>query len=72
MRPEGPSSAEFRVYQVPEWGSRYLVPGQLQRLWILDVGGVPLVIDASTQTGTSAEVRAEVLEMVESIRIDPR
>jgi hypothetical protein len=30
------------------------------------------VIDASTQTGTSAEVRAEVLEMVESLRIDPR
>jgi hypothetical protein len=64
--------AEFRVYLVPQWGSRYLMPGQLQRLWILDVNGVPLVIDASTQTGTVAEVRAELLQMVESIQIDPR
>jgi hypothetical protein len=62
--------AQFRVYLVPGWGSRYLVPGQLQRLWILDVDGVPLVIDASTQPGTSAEVRAELLQMVESIQID--
>jgi hypothetical protein len=64
--------AQFRVYLVPEWGSRYLEPGQLQRLWVLDVDGVPLVIDASIQTGASAEVRAELLQMVESIQIDPR
>jgi hypothetical protein len=64
--------AQFRVYLVPGWGSRYLVPGQIQQLWILDVDGVPLVIDASIQTGTSAEVRAELLQMVESVRIDPR
>jgi hypothetical protein len=64
--------AEFRVYLVPEWGSRYLEPGQLQQLWILDVDGVPLVIDASIQTGASAELRAELLQMVESIQIDSR
>jgi hypothetical protein len=64
--------AQFRVYLVPGWGSRYLVPGQLQQLWILDVDGVPLVIDASIQTGTSAQVRAEVVQMVESVQINPR
>jgi hypothetical protein len=64
--------AQFRVYLVPEWGSRYLEPGQLQQLWILDIDGVPLVIDASIQTGTSGEVRAELRQMVESVRIDPR
>jgi hypothetical protein len=63
---------EFRVYLVPGWGERYLTPGQLGLLWILDVDGVPLVIEASMQSGTSAEVRAELLQMVESIQIDPR
>jgi hypothetical protein len=52
-------------------GSRYLVPGELQLLWILDVEGVPLVLDASLNPGTSAQIRAELVQMVESVRIDP-
>ncbi|HKI28769.1 MAG TPA: hypothetical protein VKB32_05015 [Actinomycetota bacterium] len=65
-------SDQFRVYRVPEWGGRYLEPGQLQRLWVLDVDGVPLVIDASIQTGASTGILVELLQMVESVRIDPR
>lgn len=61
----------YKVYRSPGFGDRLLRPGQLQQLWILDVDGVPLVIDASIQTGTSADVRAELLQMVESIQIDP-
>jgi hypothetical protein len=67
--------AQFRVYldgRGSSGGERYLVPGELQRLWILDIEGVPLVIDASLNPGTSAQVRAELLQMVESIQIDPR
>lgn len=64
--------AQFRVYLVPGWGERYLLPGELQQLWILDVDGVPLVVDASLMPGTSAQVRAELDQMVESIQIDPR
>jgi len=69
--------AQFRVYldegRGPGGGGeRYLVPGELQRLWILDIEDVPLVIDASTDPGTSARVRGELLRMVESIQIDPR
>jgi hypothetical protein len=63
---------QFRVYLDPNGEERYVYPGQLDLLWIVDVDGVPLVIDASLDPGTSAEVRAELLQMVESIQIDPR
>lgn len=62
----------FNVYRSPGFGNRLLRPGQLQQLWILDIDGVPLVIDASIEPGTSAQVRAELVQMVESVRIDPR
>jgi hypothetical protein len=63
---------QFRVYEVTVWGERYLVRGLLSLLWIIDVDGVPLVIEAALDAGTSAQVRAELLRMVESIQIDPR
>lgn len=63
----------FRVWLDARGGERDLGgPGQLDLLWILDVDGVPLVIDVSLDAGTSAQVRAELVQMVESIRIDPR
>jgi hypothetical protein len=66
----------FRVYhdvdRGPTGGLRYLVPGELQQLWVLDVDGVPLVIDASLNPGMSAEIRAELRRMVDSVRIEPR
>jgi hypothetical protein len=52
---------------------RYLNnPGEAQLLWILDVDGTPIVIGAPISADSSAQDRAEVLQMVESIRIDPR
>jgi hypothetical protein len=52
---------------------RYLDnPGQDDYLWILDVDGQVLVIDAPVGLDASAQDRAEVLQIVESIRIDPR
>jgi hypothetical protein len=67
---------QFRVYLDAGRGSaagqRYLVPGELQQLWIVDVDGVPLVIDASMNPGMPAEIRAELRQMVESVRIEPR
>jgi hypothetical protein len=62
---------EFRVYLSPGFGSRILKSGQFQQLWILDLGGVPFVIEALHDAGTSPQVRAELAQMVESIRIDP-
>jgi hypothetical protein len=46
--------------------------GEHQELWILDVDGVPLVIEAAWPLGASAQVQAELIQMVESITIDPR
>jgi hypothetical protein len=44
--------------------------GQHDLLWILDVDGVPLVIDASLAPDASAQDRAELQQMVESIQIN--
>jgi hypothetical protein len=65
--------AQFRVWLDTGGGERYLGgPRQVDLLWIVDVDGVPLVIDASLAAGATAQGRAELLEMVESIQIDPR
>ena len=63
----------FRVWLDTEGGNRWLGgAGQLDLLWILDVDGVPLVVDVSLGAEASAQDRAELVQMVESIRIDPR
>jgi hypothetical protein len=43
-----------------------------QELWIMDVDGVPLVIEAAWPLGASPQVQAELIQMVESIHIDPQ
>jgi hypothetical protein len=67
-----PELPQFTVYRSPGFDNRVLHPGQLQQLWILDLDGVPLVIEATSDAETSAQVRAELVQMVESVRIDPR
>jgi hypothetical protein len=62
---------EFRTWVETGGGARYLgAPGQVDLLWILDIDGIPLVIDVSLEPGTSEQVRAELLQMVESIQIE--
>jgi hypothetical protein len=64
---------EFRTWVETGGGPRFLgAPGQVDLLWILDVDGVPLVIDVALEAGATAQDRAELLQMVESIQIDPR
>jgi hypothetical protein len=63
----------FRPWLGTDGGERYLDPGEHVRLWIIDVDGVPLVIDASLgAAGTSAQDRAAHIQIAESVRIDPR
>lgn len=54
----------------PGWASdRYQqAPGQVDRIWILDVDGERLVIDASYLPKATAEHRAELERVVRSIR----
>jgi hypothetical protein len=64
---------EFRPWLGTDGGRRYLESGQRDSLWIIDVDGVPLLIDASLgAAGTSAQDRAEHIQIAESVRIDPR
>jgi hypothetical protein len=62
---------EFRTWLDTDGGARYTLPGQIDLLWIVDVDGVPLVIDAAIRSPRWAHVRAELIQIVESIRIDP-
>ena len=50
-------------------GDRYEeVPGQLDQLWVLDVNGQRLVVDATYSPGTSQADRAELERLVGSLR----
>ena len=64
------SSRDFESW-LPTGGSgdRYeQVPGQIDRLWVLDVKGQRLVIDATYSSDTSQADRAELEQIVESLR----
>jgi hypothetical protein len=45
-------------------------PGQHDELWILDVNGIRLVMDATFMPGTTAADRAELARVVASVHID--
>ena len=63
---------QFRTWVDPTFeGARYLEPGQRDLLWIVDVDGSRLVIDAALGPETTRQDRADRIQMVESIRIEP-
>jgi hypothetical protein len=54
-------------------GYRYeQVPGQVDQLWVLDVNGQRLVVDAAYSPGTSQADRAELEAVVDSLRFRAR
>lgn len=64
----------FRSWTAVEgsWASdRYQQgPGQVDRLWILDVDGQRLVVDAMYMPSSDAKDRAELWQVMESIRFE--
>ena len=46
-------------------------PSQGWHLWILDVDGIRVVVQTNDYAGTSAENRAELQAIVDSIQIEP-
>ncbi len=46
-------------------------PGERWHLWILDVEGVRVVVQSMDYAGTSAQHRAELQAIVDSIQIEP-
>jgi hypothetical protein len=69
--PAGIHLADCDDGQFRSWNGRWTEPGQRDMLWIVDVDGDPLVIDAALGDGTSAQDRAERTKIVESTQIDP-
>ena len=57
---------EFRTWIDPTGGARNLEPGQRDLLWIVDVDGSRLVIDAALGPDTTPQDRADRIQMVES------
>ena len=54
-------------------GYRYEeVPGQVDQLWVLDVNGQRLVVDATYSPGTSQSQRAALEQVVDSLRFGAR
>jgi hypothetical protein len=60
----------FESWTADGWASdRYHQgPGQIDRLWILDVDGQRLVVDAAYMPEATAQERAELAKVVDSIR----
>ncbi|HET9416271.1 MAG TPA: hypothetical protein VFP30_01900 [Candidatus Limnocylindria bacterium] len=67
---DGEGHSDFRSWTGTGWAStRYQQgPGQVDRLWILDVDGQRLVIDGFSMPGATDEELAEMVAVVESIQ----
>lgn len=61
------SSGEFHSWQSPQGDRFHQDPGQIDQLFILDVDGTRLVIDASYFPGTSEKDRSALLAMFRSV-----
>ncbi len=59
----------FRIWELPLGATNDMAPGQSDRVWILDVDGERLVIDAQERPGQTAEATAEVSAILDSLRI---
>ncbi len=60
---------DFRSWVGNGMGTRYQqVPGQVDRLWVLDIGGQRLVVDATYSPDTTQADRELLQRIVESIR----
>ena len=67
----GCSGDYFGVWALPLGATNDLMPGQVDRVWILDVSGQRLVIDAIYTPGEAAATTAEVQGIVDSIGVGP-
>ena len=64
--------SSFRSWQANLDDRYHQGPGQVDRLWILEVLGTRVVIDASYYPGTTASDRAALFDIVRSVRITAR
>lgn len=66
LGPEG-----YTVWQLPLGAVYTMTVGQRDRIWILDVDGQRIVIDAQEPAGQPEQINAEIQGIVDSIRLAP-
>ena len=62
----------FPMWQLPLGSIYTMAPGQHDRVWILDVGGQRVVIDAIEHPGQTSQLTTEVQGILDSIRLAPK
>ncbi len=67
LGPEG-----YTVWELPLGAPYAMFPGQHDRVWILDVEGQRVVIDAPDFPGETPEAKAEVQGILDTIRLAPK
>jgi hypothetical protein len=68
----GPTRGYFKTWIATDGGDRYQQgPGQVDRLWILDIQGHRLVIDATYMPATSELDQVALRKVVDSIAFKP-
>jgi hypothetical protein len=65
------NTGEGECLDMERWPGRDALVGERDQVWILDVEGTRLVIDAASFEGTSDEDVAEMRTIVESMTIEP-
>ena len=68
--PDNPAPGECAGYFVWEPGIYAQGPNQTWHIWVLDVGGVRVVVRSDTFPGTTAAVKAQLTAIVASIQIE--
>jgi hypothetical protein len=62
----------FPMWQLPLGATYTMAPGQNDRIWILDVGGQRIVIDAIEHPGETPQLATDVQGILDSIRLAPK
>ena len=60
-----------RVWELPLGATNDMNPGDRDRVWILDVNGQRLVIQARESPGETAQAKAEAQAVLDSLRFAP-
>jgi hypothetical protein len=66
-----PATSGCQVWVLPLGATNDMVPGEQQRVWILDVSGQRLVVDAPATSATTADMQAAVQSVLDSLQIAP-
>jgi hypothetical protein len=62
----------YAIWQLPLGADYTMQPAQHDRIWVLDVGGQRIVVDAPDILGQTAQDKAEVQGILDSIRLAPK